>query len=162
MIGIYNTALTFGGVSRAEYDSRVKNYHASRKALENRLVGARRQIRALMLDRALLQLEDRLIHRCNTPVSQTHKKVIENLLTLATSHYSGVRSRAQDILHKCLSLFGYSYRLITPRLIEIIGNKETKHEAFKGALYVLLGYKNKTLLTKHDWEVRFDKSFFIM
>ena len=81
---------------------------------------------------------------------------------MATSHYSGVRSRAQDALNKCLGLFGYSYRLVTPKLIDLIKDKETNHEAFKGALYVLLGYKNKTLLTKHDWEVRFDQSFFIM
>ena len=79
VIGICSTAMTFGGISRPEYDTRVKNYHAIRKALENRLVGARRQIRALMLDRALLQLEDRLLHRCNTTVTETHKKVSDSL-----------------------------------------------------------------------------------
>ena len=32
-------------------------------------------------------------------------------------------------------------------------NSEEKvsHEAFKGALYILIGHKDKTMLTKHDW-----------
>lgn len=71
----------------------------------------------------------------------------------ATSHYSQVRSRAQEALCSVLTSFPHSYKSVMPDLIRLISpdNKEVTHEQFKGALYVLLGTKQRTLLVKHNW-----------
>ena len=46
------------------------------------------------------------------------------------------------------------YSFLDPMITLLDSSKteeEVPHEAFKGALYVLLGHKDKTILTKHDW-----------
>ena len=62
---VYATCVRFCGVGEAEYDSRMKSYHAVRRALDNRLVGSRRQLRPVIVDRAMLQHESRLLERCH-------------------------------------------------------------------------------------------------
>jgi hypothetical protein len=63
-------------------------------------------------------------------------QVFNNLVTLATSHYSNVRSRSQDVLLKMLHVFPGSYRPLLPRLIALVKNDSgVTHEEFKvGAL----------------------------
>ncbi len=154
LVATHQTALLFGGVAREDYDARMKSYQMVRRALENRLVGGRRQIRALMVDRALLQHEQRLLDRCRVPFTKLHAKVADHLLDLSISHYSYVRGKAQDALSRCLGTFSHSYMVVMPRLLKLIEKKEDAvHEEFKGALYVILGSKNRSLLTKHNWQV---------
>lgn len=43
-----------------------------------RLVGNRRQIRGIIIDRSLLQHEARLVERCHVPFTQKHKQVRES------------------------------------------------------------------------------------
>ena len=68
-------------------------------------------------------------------------QVMDNLLKLSTSHYSAVRSHAQGVLLQCTNLFAHSYKLLLPRLTELLASPdaEVSHEEFKGALYVVLG-----------------------
>ena len=88
-------------------------------------------------------------------LTETHKKVMLNLLKLATSHYANVRIRAQDTLHQMTMTYAYSYKVILEPTLDLLSsdNSEEKvsHEAFKGALYILIGHKDKSMLTKHDW-----------
>jgi proteasome activator subunit 4 len=141
LVTTLQTALLYGGVAREDYDARNKSYSVVRRALDNRLVGGRRQIRALMVDRALLQHEQRLLERCRVPFTKLHEKVAHHLLDLSVSHYSYVRSRAQDSLSRLFGTFSHSYLVVMPRLLELIQKKEGDmiHEEFKGALYVILG-----------------------
>ena len=53
----------------------MKSYHAVRRALDNRLVGSRRQLRPVIVDRAMLQHEARLLERCHVPFTDKHKQV---------------------------------------------------------------------------------------
>jgi proteasome activator subunit 4 len=53
-----------------------------KKVMENRLVGNRRHIRALIIDRALLQHESRLLERSNTVFTSGHRKTLDALLQL--------------------------------------------------------------------------------
>ena len=58
------------------------------------------------------------------------------------------------MLLQCTNLFAHSYKLLLPRLTELLSSPDAEsvsHEQFKGALYVVLGYKNKPLLAKHSW-----------
>lgn len=62
------------------------------------------------------------------------------LLDLSTSHYSYVRTKAQDALSRTMGTFSHSYLEVMPRLLELIRKKEgVEHEQFKGALHVILG-----------------------
>ena len=53
-----------------------------KKVMENRLIGNRRHIRALIVDRALLQHESRLLERSNTSFTTGHQQILEALLEL--------------------------------------------------------------------------------
>jgi hypothetical protein len=61
--------------------------------------------------------------------------------------------RAQDALSSCMTTFPHSYKSIMPKLLSLVdkGNTDVSHEQFKGALYVILGIKHRTLLAKHSW-----------
>ncbi len=60
---------------------------------------------------------------------------MEDLLTLATSDYSGVRTRAQDVLLRCSNQFSHSYKLLLPKLKELLTTRvdddAVSHEQFK-------------------------------
>ena len=119
------------------------------------MIGSRKTIRPLLIDRAMIQHESRLNESFKTTFTETHQKVMLNLLKLATSHYANVRIRAQDTLQQMTLTYAYSYKVLLDPLLQLLSgdNSEEKvsHEAFKGALYTLIGHKDKTMLTKHDW-----------
>jgi len=71
----YQAAVLFCGISREEHDNRSKSFRIVRRSLENRLVGPKRQIRALMVDKALLQHESRMLERCHIGFNGLHAKV---------------------------------------------------------------------------------------
>lgn len=54
------------------------------------------------------------------------------------------------------STYSYSYQVILDPAIELLSadhsEEKVSHESFKGALYLILGHKDKTMLTKHDWQ----------
>ena len=151
---VYQSLLFFTGVPKHEYDNRWKSFHAIKKAMENKLVGSKKLIRAILIDRTHLQHESRVLENSNKNFTETHRIIYDDLLLLATNHYSEVRIKGQDILGKAVKHFSHSYQLLTPKLIQLLQKtEEVSHEQFKGALYVILGAKGKSLLTKHNWEV---------
>jgi hypothetical protein len=80
-----------------------------KKVMENRLVGNRRQIRALIVDRALLQHESRLLERSNTMFTTGHQQILEALLELV--NYLSVS------ISITLSFFSLDYFKLTLYLI---------------------------------------------
>ena len=48
--------------------------------------------------------------------SATHIRVMHLLLDLSMSHYSFVRTHAQNILAKTCKWFSFSYKIIVPRV----------------------------------------------
>ena len=150
---VYNSLLFFTGVPKTEYDTRWKSFQAIKKAMENKLLGSKKLIRAILIDRTHLQHESRVLENSNKNFTPTHKTIYEDLLMLATNHYSEVRIKGQDILSKGIKHFSHSYHILVPRLLELLKKTEdVSHEQFKGALYVILGTQGKSILTKHSWE----------
>lgn len=85
--------------------------------------------------------------------TQLHKELTADLLRLSMSHYSEVRQKAQENLNTCFRFHPYAYRLVVPALLKAIEkDSPSSHEEFKGALYVLLGKKGRSVLTVSDWE----------
>ncbi|XP_049827617.1 proteasome activator complex subunit 4-like [Schistocerca gregaria] len=137
--------------TRSNFDAHWKNFHVVKKLLEDKLVGQKRHMRAVLVDRAYLQYES-LQERSTVCLTETHSLIMLSLLTLSTSHYSEVRSRAQQTLFTALDTFSYSYLVLVPKLLEYLKeDSKEHHDQFKGALYVLLGPKQNPLVTRHDW-----------
>ncbi|XP_071454240.1 proteasome activator complex subunit 4-like [Hetaerina americana] len=156
LITIYENLLLGRFKTRSDIDTEWKGFRNEKKVLEERLVRGKRHPRALLIERTMLQHEARVQAACSSssPLTQTHQRLMLHLFTLATSHYSEVRCRAQSVLATSLQYFYYSYTIIMPELLKILKeDSNINHERFKGALYVLLGPKQQPLLTKHNWEM---------
>jgi hypothetical protein len=75
--------------SKSCYEMHWKNFRMVKKVLEDKLVGQKRHLRALLIDRTVLQHES-LLERGSVCLTPTHRQIMLNLLTLSTSHYSEV------------------------------------------------------------------------
>ncbi|XP_047484565.1 proteasome activator complex subunit 4-like isoform X1 [Penaeus chinensis] len=152
-INIYHGLIFFHGVSKDDFDARWKSFQFIKDALANKLARNKQHIRSLLVERAVLQQESRMLENSTLHFTATHKAIMSNLLHLSTSHYSEVRSKAQNILNQLFQYFPYSYKLILPDLVTYLKVDPTEnHEQFKGSLYLLLGRQSKPLVVRRDWE----------
>ncbi|XP_065338507.1 proteasome activator complex subunit 4A-like isoform X2 [Cloeon dipterum] len=161
LISIYELLLCNQGASKSDFMHHWKNYSFIKQLLDNKLAsGSKRQLRRMVIDRAVLQQKQRLSEASASVVTETHRQILLALLQLATSQYSEVRGKAQGSLSMSLELFSFSYRLLMPKITEYLKLDSNKcHDQFKGALYVLLGPKQNPLISKHNWEVLSDLWF---
>uniref|UniRef100_A0A8C6U8T4 Proteasome activator subunit 4b n=1 Tax=Neogobius melanostomus TaxID=47308 RepID=A0A8C6U8T4_9GOBI len=155
IIKIISDLMFFRGSHKKEFDSRWKSFTLVKKSMENRLLGKKRHIRALLIDRVLLQHEMRklVVEGCEYKV--VHQDLLCDLLLLSTSTYSQVRSRAQSVLMTALGTYSFSYRDIIPRILQLLvpEHTATSEQQFKGALYCLLGVPSGPCLASvRDWD----------
>uniref|UniRef100_A0A8C1F697 Proteasome activator subunit 4b n=1 Tax=Cyprinus carpio carpio TaxID=630221 RepID=A0A8C1F697_CYPCA len=155
IIKIISDLMHFRGSHKHEFDSRWKSFTLVKKSIENRLHGKKQHIRALLIDRVLLQHELRklLVEGCE--YKTVHQDLLRDLLRLSTSTYSQVRSKAQNVLFTALGTYNFCCRDITPRVLELLEPTRTDvtQQQFKGALYCLLGnHCGVCLANLHDWE----------
>ncbi|XP_046617317.1 proteasome activator complex subunit 4-like [Neodiprion virginianus] len=134
-----------------DHEVRRKNFMIGKKVIEDKLKGKQRHMRTLMVQRAAMQHEIRILESV-VCLTETHKSIMLELFILGTSRYGEVRSRAQSRLFTALQYFPCSYELIVPEIVKILGkDSEEHHEAFKGVLYILLGPKQAPIITKRNW-----------
>jgi len=139
-------------ISDESFEKHSKNFYQSKSKLEVKLYGSKKHIRAILLDRILLQHEKRLVENTHLSFTATHQIIFSLLVTLATSHYSKVRVQGQTVLTKALKSFPYSYHAILSQVIPYLSSTTTvSHEQFKGALYIIL---QNQLLVKHNWSLQ--------
>uniref|UniRef100_A0A671S4I9 Proteasome activator complex subunit 4B-like n=1 Tax=Sinocyclocheilus anshuiensis TaxID=1608454 RepID=A0A671S4I9_9TELE len=155
IIKIISDLMHFRGSHKHEFDSRWKSFTLVKKSMENRLHGKKQHIRALLIDRVLLQHEMRklLVEGCE--YKTVHRDLLRDLLRLSTSTYSQVRSKAQNVLFTALGTYNFCCRDITPRVLELLEPTRTDvtQQQFKGALYCLLGnHCGVCLANLHDWD----------
>ena len=82
-------------------------------------------------DRIISQHESR-VHYQTFLFTETHKHIMEKLLELSTSRYAKVRNVAQLLLSDAMSYYPYSYKVLVPYLLDILGKDPAEHhEAFK-------------------------------
>ncbi|KZC11232.1 Proteasome activator complex subunit 4 [Dufourea novaeangliae] len=135
------------------YEAKLKHFHMVHKMMKDKLVGNKGLIRPFVLQRAEIQHETRVVSQYFN-LTETHKKIIFELLTLSTSRYANVRSQAQWSLFRALQEFTYSYTLIIPQLIDILRKDvEDHHDAYKGVLYILFGPQEEPIIMKSDWKM---------
>jgi len=154
----YQSLLFYVGVQREEYDVRRKSFRVMKRSMENKLLGEKKHIRCLLVEKGFLQHEGRLLENSKRAFTEAHKQIYMNLLTLATSHYPDVRIKSQEVLGKGIRHFNYSYEIILPQLLTFIKkdgsgdiSNDASHEQLKGSLYIILGHKG-SMVTKHSWK----------
>lgn len=90
ILQIYHGLIFFHGVSKDDFDARWKSFQFIKDALANKLARNKQHIRSLLVERAVLQQESRMLENSTLHFTATHKAIMNNLLHLSTSHYSEV------------------------------------------------------------------------
>uniref|UniRef100_A0A8C4GY46 Proteasome activator complex subunit 4 n=1 Tax=Dicentrarchus labrax TaxID=13489 RepID=A0A8C4GY46_DICLA len=155
IIKIISDLLHFKGSHKHEFDSRWKSFNLVKKSMENRLHGRKQHIRALLIDRVMLQHELRKLTVEGCQYRSIHQELMRDLLRLSTSTYSQVRSRAQNVLFTALGTYNFCCRDQIPHVLEFLNpdNSSVTQQQFKGALYCLLGnHSGVCLANLHDWD----------
>ncbi|EGV92976.1 Proteasome activator complex subunit 4 [Cricetulus griseus] len=157
IIKIIGDLLQFQGSHKHEFDSRWKSFNLVKKSMENRLHGKKQHIRALLIDRVMLQHEASLrtltVEGCE--YKRIHQDMIRDLLRLSTSSYSQVRNKAQQTFFAALGAYNFCCRDIIPLVLEFLrpDRQDVTQQQFKGALYCLLGnHSGVCLANLHDWD----------
>ncbi|XP_012505294.1 PREDICTED: proteasome activator complex subunit 4 [Propithecus coquereli] len=155
IIKIIGDLLQFQGSHKHEFDSRWKSFNLVKKSMENRLHGKKQHIRALLIDRVMLQHELRTLTVEGCEYKNIHQDMIRDLLRLSTSSYSQVRNKAQQTFFAALGAYNFCCRDIIPLVLEFLrpDRQDVTQQQFKGALYCLLGnHSGVCLANLHDWD----------
>ncbi|KAG8123071.1 hypothetical protein E2320_018500 [Naja naja] len=120
IIKIIGDLLHFQGSHKHEFDSRWKSFNLVKKSMENRLQGKKQHIRALLIDRVMLQHELRTLTVEGCEYKKVHQNLIRDLLRLSTSSYGQVRNKAQQAFFTALGTYNFCCRDIIPLVLEFL------------------------------------------
>ncbi|XP_012271997.1 proteasome activator complex subunit 4 isoform X2 [Orussus abietinus] len=135
------------------HEARRKNFQFAKKILEDKLLGKKRHLGPFIIERATLQHESRIFSQAPC-LTETHLLMMEKLFKLSISRYADVRSKAQKAFFSAIQNFPYSYSYFIEHIVDVLRKSpEKEHEAYKGALYLLLGPQQDPLVTKRDWSL---------
>ncbi|XP_070577632.1 proteasome activator complex subunit 4-like isoform X2 [Ptychodera flava] len=153
VIKLYHALMTYKGVVKEEFDARWKSFNIVKRAMEDKLKDKKHHMRALLIDRALLQHEMRVLERNILPYTELDRILLTDLIQLSTSMYSEVRRHAQSVLFVGLKIYAYCKRDVLPSILcNLKDDPKISHQQFKGALFVLLGIREWSLATLHDFK----------
>ena len=138
--------------SNSSYDSQIKSYQLSKQFQDFKLSRVRKDIRAVVATRVIIQQD--LRDEVSSPVfTKTHHQLMLDMIKLSTSHYSAVRSTAQAKLFKMFSTYAFSYQTVVDEIVKYLKlNPNEHHEEFKGALYLIGTNRRHRLILRPDWE----------
>ena len=83
-------------ISGENLEKHTENFFNSKAKLEVKLFGRAKHIRAILLDRVVVQHEKRLVENSHVGFTATHSKILSLLVTLSTSHYSKVGCQKKE------------------------------------------------------------------
>ncbi|XP_012226473.1 proteasome activator complex subunit 4B-like [Linepithema humile] len=152
LIQIWNSLLLGKTQPREVYEARRKNFQVAKRMFEDKLLKNKGRVGPIILERCDTQYVLRQVLQSNV-LTETHKRIILELFTLAVSRYADVRSKAQSGLFSVFKFFPFSHKLIIPHVIDILAkDTEKHHDAYKGVLYLLLGSES-SVITKVDLNI---------
>lgn len=155
VVNIYFDIMFYYGIRNQEFNTRWKSFAMSKSAMENKLLGCRKHTRLVLLDRIMLQQELRLNQMTFTKFTSLHRQLMDDLLMLSTSFYAEIRRKAQELVNIHISYFPLHIKFVVDALlVHLDKNSDSSHEAFKGALYVIVGENGKSLLNVSDWKLQ--------
>jgi hypothetical protein len=116
------------GATKSDFMNHWKNYSFTKQLLDNKLaVGAKRQLRRMVIDRVVLQQKMRMSEASTSVVTATHREIFLALLQLATSQYSEVSPPAQ-----------YSWRIAYLHFFIFLGAEQSSRISFNVVRHVQL------------------------
>lgn len=122
---------------RESHEGRRKNFHLVKNMFDDKLVGNKGRMGLLILERCDIQHEGRLLLQ-SIALTETHKRIILELFTLAISRYADVRSKAQSSIFSAIRYFPYPFTFLVSRITEILAkDTEEHHDAYKVRMVVL-------------------------
>lgn len=129
------------GVLKDDFDTHQKNFQMVKRVLGSNLVGRKMDIRALMIDRIQLQHELRVLESAFTlsVVTPTMRMILKDLVQLATSQYSEVRSRGQAVLSYLHRQSPKAHQIVLEDLLVGL-QSDASHEQLKGKCFAKLLY----------------------
>lgn len=141
---------------RKQYTTPFDMQHKSFKLLkffqEFTLTKKRRDIRAIIATRVLMQQDCRDEH-ARPDFRASHLTVIMKLFQLSVSHYSNVRSLAQSKLFNVMGTYRNSNRCILDEIERFLAkNSNEEHEAFKAILYIIGGSRRSRMIVECNWQ----------
>ncbi|XP_071746308.1 LOW QUALITY PROTEIN: proteasome activator complex subunit 4 [Lepeophtheirus salmonis] len=154
IIRIYYYVQDDFGIRKDQYNAQYSAISSETTRLENKLLGKKANIRSILIEQVMLQHFCRISESMHLRFTETHLKVMNNLLKLSTSKYHNVRIIAQDVLIKTMNQVLYSYTKLIPSLVQILKDSKVTDEQLKGALFLIKGSTNRSLISKHNWEVQ--------
>lgn len=116
---------------REIYEARRKTFHTAKRMFEDKLLKNKSRVGPIILERCDIQYSFRQVAQSDV-LTETHRRIIMELFTLAVSRYADVRLKAQSGLFSVLKFFPFSYKLIIPDVIDILAkDTEEHHDAYK-------------------------------
>ncbi|KAL5009261.1 hypothetical protein ScPMuIL_014842 [Solemya velum] len=153
LLKIYEILLFFTGIHKVDFDGRWKSFHMVKAALEDKVRGGKKHIRALLVDRIVLQHELRILNSNDRVFTEKHRELFEDMLKLSISRYSEVRKKAQSGLIMGFNTFPFSYRCLLPEIIRNVEDPNVPEHQFKGALHIIQMNGKRNLAMKRSWEI---------
>ncbi|XP_029642324.1 proteasome activator complex subunit 4 [Octopus sinensis] len=153
IITIYDCLIFYHGTVKKDFDLRWKNLHSVKEALSMKLGGYKSHVRALLIDRVLLQHELRMLLSVKKKFTSTHRSLLQDLLALSTSRYSEVRKKGQSLLFHMFLNFHYSYNLLLPEIVNNLTDPNAPEHKLKSSLHIIQGNVSKALVVKREWNV---------
>ncbi|KAL7303557.1 hypothetical protein TKK_0003717 [Trichogramma kaykai] len=129
------------------------NYYIKKKKVESTMTGSRAWFPRLVLTRAQDQHGLRTLGPTMT-FTETHRRVLMNLMDLNCSRYSKVRQKTQSIIEGAVMFFPQAPLVILPRVIDVLkSDPDENHEAFKGVLHLMVRRiaANDRLINCQNW-----------
>lgn len=152
VVNILETIMLNYSITEEAFDLNTSTFYHSKWKLEVKLFGSEKHIRTLLIDRIIIQHEQRLKYNLNKTFTATHQRIMDILLSLSTSFYSKVRIQAQNCLSKAISHFSFSFNSITDKILTFLSpDNSTTHEQLKGTLYIIL---QNDLLSRRNWKLQ--------
>ncbi|XP_071961962.1 proteasome activator complex subunit 4-like [Antedon mediterranea] len=157
IIVIYSNLVSYFGCSKEEYNSRSHSFALVKRSMEDKLRKNKRHLRPLLIDRIYLQHDFRRINSSKGLYTANDRVIVHNLVTLSTSHYSVVRTKAQEVLLQCYDYYSASrHDTVSKVLAGLKEDKDIPHHQFKGSLYIMVGHGRPPFACIHRWKVLHD------
>ncbi|XP_074596123.1 proteasome activator complex subunit 4A-like [Brevipalpus obovatus] len=131
----------------------LNQFKTIKKSFRKTLFQRKRLPRQAMIDRIRHQQEVRLSKKTWGAFTEIHRDLILDLITLSSSHYADVRTKAVSALTHFKHPWGY--RLVGKELERIFleTNEQKDYEKREGALNILLNYRSSSSITSlSDWK----------
>uniref|UniRef100_A0A7E4VS87 Proteasome activator complex subunit 4 n=1 Tax=Panagrellus redivivus TaxID=6233 RepID=A0A7E4VS87_PANRE len=124
-----------------------------RRFLNDPIRGIPASVPIVVEDAITMLHERRVATRQFGVLTELHERALHLFVKLGTSTYMKNRYAAQHVLQHVFQLSPFLFLRVVQPILDIIRRQQhIDHEEFKGALYILINGKNRSIVLKQYWE----------